>query len=301
MSYYVIGRNGDPESIFLSTIGNVYYVDNIIDGVKIAKELMNKELRDTVILFNLPITGNKVNHVTRYINEIKDINPNVLFEHYATFGDKVNNSLAKNYVNELISPINLLSYNHNDWFSDDKIFGVELLDKYHKYELDSEGDVEIFRALVLFYDTNLKNYLKDDIRDFIDTNEVFIEHYNKDKSYYINKKLSQVSKFALSNNIELSIVFAERFENELAHEIIDNSSYDKVIVLVGNHTSRSDMYKVRTSNVNANAVARLIGDGGGKENVGNFFLTSPYRNMYNGLVNFINENLHWELVKEEKY
>lgn len=295
MDELIIAKEGNPESYYLSTLEyGVEYEKDIIKAIEYALVRIKEDRYGVIVLFGFPIFEKKLNYVETLINQIKEVEPEIQIEHYATFGEELTLDNSKSYIHEDVSCIAYYANNHKDtYLGEDNQSVIMLLQKYHNYNYNTEqATPEILRALFMIYGEMLPLYYKGNFRDFISTNEAFVKHYKEDKESYIEQKLKQVFKYTLEDGCELNVVYAERFTNELAHDILNQSENDKCIVLIGKHTAYSDMYSVRTRNVNAGELAKEIGDGGGKENVGNFFLDTPYKGMLQSLVQYLNNNLN---------
>lgn len=290
---YIIAKHGDPESYYLNSKEGAVFSGKTSKAFELALDIIKNGFVDHIVLFNFPINKKEIKYLYILINQMKEVNPAINIEHYASFGEELEQTEnISSYIDEEVSNIKQYMTNHPEKFvTEDSMYGVELLQSYHVYDIARDANVEIFRALILFYGEYLGQYLSDGIKAFIMANEPLVEYYERDRDNYVQKKLKQVRTFGLKDNVTLKVVYGENYTNFLAHEIIRNSDTDAIVVLIGMPSQYSDMYKVRTRNVHAGSIAKLLGDGGGKEQVGNFFLTDPHVNMLNGLVNYLNKNM----------
>ncbi|AIA64512.1 hypothetical protein [Listeria phage LMTA-34] len=223
-------------------------------------------------------------------------NPFTFFYHFASFGDKFKYPNIDSLVDEKISPVmvmyNTLKEKNPDFLIAEKDKEAMLIatavDDYHCYRFAETGNGLSLplKELGDLYGRYLADlYGSMPLVELIQSNKTIIKVRQEYRNYYIKKKIEQ-SKRQLVKDVMLYFVYAEEYENEIAHHIIDKAKEvnDRVLVLVGKHTTNNDMFHVRSHNIHAGEVAKLINKGSGKESTAVVFLGDSKTPTFNAVV-----------------
>lgn len=290
----ILANKNLPESFYieqLSGSSKIVYLPKL-DFTKLST-IVNEHIdnQDQVIIFGFPYKYTKEKYVISEITKLQH-EKQVEFKHFCTFGDSMQS--LNSQVSETESNIQMLF----KWLFkvntvNDTI--VQCLQSYHEYSFKDSVLPLIVRELLDFYRTDFYNEFTkygSNINRFIKNHSSLIKHLERQRTEYIDYKKQQARIVKLTDNVCLVTVYAERYKNELAHELLNSdkaSSFRACIVIVGTHTKGSDMLSIRTKGINADHIARTIGDGRGKRNVASVFVNSTIQPMYDTLKTYLTE------------
>ena len=108
---------------------------------------------------------------------------------------------------------------------------------------------------------------------------------------YIGKKEAQTKTSTVTYGgkyYNVAFVYAEEFQNELAHHLLkdfQSRKFDHLVVLVGSHTQSNDRLAVRTTaDVDASLIAKAINGGKGKPQAASVFLSDTPSANFNIII-----------------
>lgn len=274
-----------------------------LDTGDLCSELLTQPTKESsvVIAVGLPFHESQRNTLDSAMENTAD-NPFSLVYHFATFGDTYRNDSAfRSFVDTEISPVGnlyqvlpeLQSFFH--YLSPDYVENflvkyatvIDTIDKYNRYEL--LPNTMDYVELGLLYQSELSRYSYQKASDLLDSNFYVLKALHNNRVHYIKKALEKV-KAQVINSTVVCFLFAERYTNEIAHELLafyQRYGYAKIVVFVGKHTRGEDCFSMRTVGVNAGELAKEINKGRGKEKTATVFLGEPITATYNALLNLL--------------
>lgn len=241
----------------------------------LAKE--NLENVDRIVLFGFPYQD-KIDR--RAIVEIGSKYRGIEIVHTCSYGDMIPEQRS-HVDNSVKAPIHHLAL----------LLGVEadtivgLLNSYHKYDLSDRMVLVIRDLLETYKERFIEVFAQADynVTNLVKQNMFIIEQIHKQRQEYLIHK-QQSAQIYSKENIGIGFLYAERFTNEVAHAIMNNTSlsqYEKKIVIVGKHLPKSDKLVIRTENISADSIARVINPENGR---GNQHASSVYFSPVNTMI-----------------
>lgn len=232
---------------------------------------------DKIVLFGFPY---KDKRDRRAIVEIGSKYRGIEIVHTCSYGGMIPDQ--RSYVdNSVKAPIHHLAL----------LLGVEadtivnLLNSYHKYDL-SDRMVLVIRDLLETYKERFIDIFTQaeyNVTNLVKQNMFIIEQIHKQRQEYLTHK-QQSAQIYNKDDVGIAFLYAERFTNEVAHAIMNNTSlsqYTKKVVIVGKHLPNSDKLVIRTENISADAIARIINPDNGR---GNSYASSVYFSPVNSMI-----------------
>lgn len=234
------------------------------------------------------------------------LNPFTLVLHINSFGDEVNIDGVTSIVDKVNSPVEVLK-NYLIMGQTDSFVGkmapipesldltniselVNLGDRYHRYEVARSDDPIMFNDFFNFYGEWLYDVIKGlSVSEIKEEYKYTFEALKSRREAYMARRLRTMD-IRMAGDILVGVLYAEDYPNEIAHWIIDqysSSGYNKIVVLVGDHTRGNDMYRVRTKGIHAGDIAKYLNNGNGKENAGTVFLDKPNKHTMEVIVNML--------------
>lgn len=218
-------------------------------------------------------------------------NPFTLVLHVSSYGEQMDIGDIVSLVDEVRSPVAVLvdyiMQNQGDSFvgrllplSDNVDIVsdyVAIGDDYHRHDfsLKRQMDAVDFNDLLLHYGVWLSEEIGIcSIESVALDYKTEIQAIRDTRERYLARRL-RTADISFVGNYIVGILYAERYQNEIAHWIISQYAKigsNKVIVLIGDRTAKDDMFRVRTLGVNAGEVANYLNGGNGKDLVGTVFL-----------------------------
>lgn len=232
---------------------------------------------DKIVLFGFPY---KEKRDRRPVNQVESTYRGMEIVHTCSYGDMIPDQ--RSYVdNSVKAPIHHLAL----------LLGVEadtivnLLNSYHKYDL-SDRMVLVIRDLLETYKERFIDIFTQaeyNVTNLIKQHVYIIEQVHKQRQEYLTHK-QQSAQIYNKDDVGIAFLYAERFTNEVAHAIMNNTSlsqYNKKVVIVGKHLPKSDKLVIRTENISADAIARIINPDNGR---GNSYASSVYFSPVNSMI-----------------
>ena len=241
------------------------------------------------------------------------INSDQFVYHMASFGDCIIKGLGSpvySKVSLVESPLldlgHLLHGRENTW---NNTFLRELAEAHNAYHTYTFSDSKSFTPLDLallgnFFKTRLPMAVDggspNDMANLRDRCNTVIQSLRANMYSYIGKKVTQAKMSTVTYGgkyYNVAFVYAEEFQNELAHHLLkdfQNKGFDHLVVLIGSHTQSNDRLAVRTTgDVDASLIAKAINGGKGKPQAASVFLSdTPSANF-----NIITQQLETSMSK----
>lgn len=226
-----------------------------------------------------------------------------LIYHMASFGDEIQvpfNSPLVSTVSLTESPLlTLRNHLREDEETGNKMLLDELAvahNQYHTYTFDDTTDkVPLDLALLgNFFKDNLSMLAEgcpNSLHILRDRSYIVLQSLRANMDNYIGKKVAQAKMSTVTYGgkyYNVAFVYAEEFQNELAHHLLkdfQSRKFDHLVVLVGSHTQSNDRLAVRTTgDVDASLIAKAINGGKGKPQAASVFLSDTPSANFNIII-----------------
>ena len=223
--------------------------------------------------------------------------------HMASFGDEIQvpfNSPLVSTVSLTESPLlTLRNHLREDEETGNKMLLDELAvahNQYHTYTFDDTTDkIPLDLALLgNFFKDNLSMLAEgcpNSLSILRDRSYVVLKSLRANMEAYIGKKEAQTKTYTVTYGgkyYNVAFVYAEEFQNELAHHLLkdfQSRKFDHLVVLVGSHTQSNDRLAVRTTaDVDASLIAKAINGGKGKPQAASVFLSDTPSANFNIII-----------------
>jgi len=237
---------------------------------------------DKYICFDLGFTENQ-------LPILEEILGNVDVSHFASWGEEL--PFGTSYVGDTKSPLKLWAdnfiFNLQQGTDNYLVTEQDMLEpmdivasvqEYHQY--DNTERSHFVRRLAELFGKNLGEISHIGLKNMRSKNlniERILETMKFEEEKYIEKKKSEAREFNISDTTQIKVfmVYAEKLQNEIAHELIEENKnqYMEVVVLIGSHTRGDDLFRVRVSEgISALDVAQELNNGKGKDHAATVFL-----------------------------
>lgn len=202
--------------------------------------------------------------------------------HVSTWGEPLTLEGTNSIVKDDEAPISVLKQlieksGDFDWEWDVGALKVlEALNQYQRYDFkEHPHSLPLLLKLTSeVYRTRTHEVLKMSKKGVEPIQPLWETQYNQ-MEQYIAKKLTSARVSTVTNKVVV-LLYAERFENEIAHRLIkayESSGYNEVIVLVGKQTRGDDMFHIRVSEtLDAGHIAQRLNNGKGNKHASTVFL-----------------------------
>jgi regulator of extracellular matrix RemA (YlzA/DUF370 family) len=223
------------------------------------------------------------------------------FIHISTYGEQIAGTNIVSIVNPDCDPIKeliLLLQEKSESFIISRYTTITdkasfLSDAVNAYRTWTWENNDVTRMLLALYHAGYTWYprlIKGlSLQDIVKQYAPLIKGQMEKMEEYISTKRNHVRTTTLTigqDQCLLKVVFAEEYINELANDLLTREINNMpVIVCVGRTTKSSDMFSIRTRNINAGMVAHLINKGSGKDSVASVFSGIGYSEvMLNAII-----------------
>jgi len=225
---------------------------------------------EAVIVLGLPYKGYLLSDDFYKNNDV----PFMDFVHISTYGEQLQGENIISVVDPDADPIKILIsllqessesfiLSRYTTLSDNAYLLTEAVNAYRTWTWEGNSVTRMLLALYHAAYKRLPNLIRGlSIQDIVKQHAPIIKGQMEKMEDYITAKRETVRANTLTIGNELcllKVVFAEEYINELANDLL-NREIDNmpVIVCVGRTTKSSDLFSIRTKNVNAGMVAYLI-------------------------------------------
>lgn len=222
------------------------------------------------------------------------------FIHISTYGEQIAGNNIVSIVNPDCDPIKeliLLLQEKSESFIiskyttlTDKAFHLaEAVNAYRTWTWETNDVTRMLLALYHAGYTWFPKLIKGlSLQDIVKQYAPLIKGQMEKMENYIRTKRNHVQTATITighDQCLLKVVFAEEYINELANDLLNREIANMpVIVCVGRPTKASDLFSIRTKDINAGMVAYLINKGSGKESVANVFSGIGYSELMSNAI-----------------
>jgi hypothetical protein len=226
--------------------------------------------------------------------------PFVDFLHFSSYGEEIQGKHVVSLVNTEVDPVKELSkylqsspdatiISKHITFTEKAQYLIEAVNAYRTWTWENNDTA---RMLLALYNAGYKwlphlvrgRSLPEIIKAYAPVIKGQIEKMND----FIEKKRQMTKTYTTAIDGEtclVKVVFAEDYINELANDLLHSEvTPHPVVVCVGRSTKGSDMFSIRTKNIDAARVAYLINEGNGKEAAATVFTDVRYVELMGNVI-----------------